>query len=121
MKSYNAKSRVDMAELASDLLRVPYKARPAMAANLMAEGVMLPSQWWVRLTMRLAKWRHKTDTYGAWAIVCARAPQIADDLIDQTAAWIRNGKDADGEGVGGLNQREVDTVVGMLSVLRTDA
>lgn len=112
--AYSARSRSDMRDLSKLLLSAPRKARPAMAANIMAEGLMLPRQWWVRLPIWFAKKTQGIDDFEAWARVCVRAPQVADDLIEQAADWMVNGKDAYGEGVAGFCQREVDAITGML-------
>lgn len=118
-KSYNAKVREDMRALAIDLSSVPVAAHPAVAARLMAERIMLPKQWWLRVGIWVVKKRRHIGDYEAWAALCVRAPELAADVIGQTCDWIVSGKDADGEGVGGLNQREVNAVATMLATLNT--
>lgn len=113
-RTYNARSRADMRDLAKALALIPKAARPGVAANLIADGLMIPRQWWLRAIMWLVKKRHGYDTFEAWAHVCLKAPEIADELLEQTIDWIVSGKDADGEGVGGFNQREADALARML-------
>lgn len=122
-EAYDACSRQDMVRLARDLIRLPSAARPAVCARIMAERLMLPRQWWVRFVVWLAKKRHGLDDYGAWSLILANVPGHADELIAQTSAWITDGKDAGGQGVGGFDQREVNataTIIGQALLYRWD-
>lgn len=117
--SYDARDRGSIRFLAMALMALPRSSRPAVAARIIAERIMLPSQRWVRFCVWLVKKRHGLDTYAAWSMVLGRAPNVADELIGQTADWIVGGKDADGEGVGGLNQREVEDLARIISMCRS--
>jgi hypothetical protein len=67
--------------------------------------------------MWVAKRRHRLNDYEAWALICSRAPKIANELIGQAADWIVAGKEANGLGVGGLNQQEVNTLQTLLEAV----
>jgi hypothetical protein len=112
---FDAMSRYDMRMLATQVMCAPTDARPALAARMLAERIILPSQWWVRFAVWLAKKRHRTDDYGAWAHLLTKAPKLAGDFIQIAADWIVAGKEADGKGVGGLHQGEVDKLTIMLT------
>lgn len=112
--AYDARDRDGVRRLAFDLMNLPRAARPAVAARLMAERIMLPTQQWVRFGVWLAKKRHGFDDYDAWAHIMSRMPRVADELFEQAAEWIVNGKDAGGFGIGGLDQREVNAVATMI-------
>jgi len=118
MIAYNAKVKADTVRLSRDLLNLPKATRPALVARIMAEGLMLPTQWRVKIPIWMLQKRHRTDLYGAWTQLLARAPQIADDSLEQTAVWAVSGKDASGEGVGGFNQVEMDKLALMIKVLQ---
>lgn len=113
---YNATDRMSMRLLAMRLKAAPAAARPALVARIVTEGLMVPP-WWARLVVRIGSWRNKVDAYTTWARVCGQLPRVADDLIEQTAAWIVSGRDASGVGVGGFNQREVDKLALMLDLI----
>lgn len=118
MRRYDARDPKSIRLLADDLLGLPAAARPAVVARLMTERIMIPSQWWVRFSVWLAKKRHGLDTFDAWALLLTRLPSVADESIEQTAQWIVSGKDASGEGIGGLDQKEVDTVGLLIHAIR---
>lgn len=111
----SAKSRPDMRWLAVRLAATHDKDRPALAAAMMANGMMY-CQWWLMLGARFLRWRHGLNKHEAWAWIFHRFPGGVDDLIMGAARHIQFGKDADGEGVGGFNQREVDEMVRLLGV-----
>jgi len=112
----SAYNRSDMKRLASLVSAVDDEHRKPFAATLMANRIMVPRQWWVRFSVWVIQRRSKVGLYSAWLHVLTTLPQIVDEMIEQTADWIENGKEADGLGVGGLNQREVDLLAGLFGI-----
>lgn len=80
-----------------------------IAAVMMASG-MMKAQWWLHALARFIAWRHDLSPQQAWTMMFIKLPAMAEEIIAGAADWIENGKDKDGEGVGGFNQREVETL-----------
>lgn len=108
----DCKSKSDMGELAAKVGSLDGGDALYAAACICAHGMMKP-QWWMRLVVWIASLRH--DKRLVWLNVMIRFPEIAVQTIDATANWIEYGKDADGEGVGGFNQSEVDRMIKILN------
>jgi hypothetical protein len=120
MMTYDAKSMDDVRALARRLAMVRRQDYQFIAANILGHGLMRP-QWWVRWMTAIGSWRHRMPKNLFLAHVIAKHPAIADELIPATCAWIAGGKDADGEGVGGFNQREVNMLARWLDDTQEDA
>lgn len=109
----DCKSKPDMLALAHNLVNASQGDRLFLASSIAGEGLMRP-QWWLRAAVAFGAWRSGLPKGMVWAQVLMRHPEIVDQTIEATADWIANGKDADGEGVGGFNQREVNRLVMLL-------
>lgn len=107
MTGLSCKSREDIALLAEGLR---YSNNPAGVASVMMATGMMKMQWWAHALVRFMCWRHDISPQQAWGIVFAKFPVMAGELIEAAATWIVAGKDKDGEGIGGFNQRECDVL-----------
>lgn len=113
--SYSAKSRDDMRAIAKRLAFSRPDQHVFLAASIAGHGMMLP-QLWMRAVVAFGAWRNGVPKGVVWANVMKRYPEIANQTINETVKWITTGKDADGEGVGGFNQREVDQLSRLLDM-----
>lgn len=115
----NAKDCGDLILLANALNGLPATAHPAIAARVLAEGLMLPKGIGARvmtLASKIVQWRRKVDAYTAYAtLLCTtHGRSIATDTFDQTVKWIVYGRDTSTKGsAGGFNQTEVDKLCRM--------
>jgi hypothetical protein len=114
-----ATSKSDVAALAAEVRAVPDRHAPAFAAAIVEYGMMIPQQSWVRIIIRIGMWRNRCGAGRVWLSVYTRKPEMARELIEQTADWIIHGKDrTDPHSAGGFNQAEVDKMLWLLSVTR---
>jgi hypothetical protein len=120
MAFYDATNRSSMQNLREYLEDAPQSTHPALAARILADGLMISKERWVRVAVRFIKWRGNLDDYQAWIHIFSQRKglSMATDMVNQTAQWITDGEDSGGEGVGGLNQREVDLLARMLQVVK---
>lgn len=101
-----ANSRADVDRLAHTLLWVPPERHPELAASIIHDDLMRGPWWWQIIVWFLRK---RDNTLNRLRMVYSRMPDIATDLIIQTADHVRKGKDTeDAKSVGGLSQRETD-------------
>jgi hypothetical protein len=112
--TYNAKSRSDMRALAARVAFTDPADRLNLACGIMAAGLMR-SQWWLHLGARFIRWRLDCTKRQAWVVIFHKSPAAVDEMLDGTAEWVRNGKDTTGEGVGGFNQAEVETLMRLIA------
>jgi hypothetical protein len=115
----SAKDRGDLIRLADALHDLPSTAHPAIAARVLAEGLMLPKGLNARIVTWSAKlicWRRKIDRYSAYAIlfVSPRGMAVATETFEQTVHWLVYGRDTSMKGsMGGFNQAELDKLCRM--------
>lgn len=76
-------------------------------ANLM----MVKIPWTARVIGRLRKF----DDLTIVRFLFNQQPQLAKDAITSTVDHIRNGKDDEGEGIGGFNQAELEKLVEIMN------
>jgi len=122
----NAVSRRQISAFAKELLALPNTAHPAMAARILAEGLMTPrgfGAWVLTISAKLIHWRRGGDLYSAYAALLCQPKgwEVATDTVRQTVDWMLNGRDAtNAASVGGFNQPEIDKLFCVYALV-TDA
>lgn len=116
MALYLAKSRGDMLALADRVRTVPETTERVFAAALLAAGVMRTNRI-VHFAVWLGTKLRRRPAMHTWLTLFLHPKGMnARDMIEGAAAWIADGKDADGEGAGGLNQAEVALVTRLVAI-----
>lgn len=109
-----AASRKDLLRLADLLRSLPATAHPAIAARVLAEGLMLPKGLNARIlswSAKIIQWRKKVGAYAAYGILLAnpKGMPVATETFEQTLHWLVYGRDAsNAASAGGFNQAELD-------------
>jgi hypothetical protein len=124
IKQYKASERDDLLVLASLLSMAQHTPLAAnIAAGVTGAGLM-PPPWWLRACIWIIERRYKKGK-----VICAFLlfhslarrghAQIAETIVSNTVKHLLNGVDREDENsVGGFSQREINSLVAILSGCR---
>lgn len=106
MKTFLASSQKDVNTLAALLETAPPPYRPDIAARII-HGDLMRGPWWFQGLLWII--RRRRAPLQRLRVLYARSPNLADDLIKDTAKHMRHGHDReDATSVGGFSQREMN-------------
>ena len=112
----SAQSKGDLEKVAAYVGRMSEAQKTYLTVGALENGLMRMF-WPLSLALKLTGWRHRhlqmTRAQLLFALL-QRQTKARDAQLRDTLHWLVQGKEAEGKGVGGWNQQELDTFVELI-------
>lgn len=118
-RDYSHRSKTDLIDLRNQVGHLSLEQKALVCVSCLRTGIM-GGNWSLRMGMKLAKVRHgENEGLILYAKVMARrAPEVIEQLWDQTLRHMVDGKDSfDRMSAGGWNKQELDTFLKILEIV----
>lgn len=112
---YRANNSLDIKMLAKRLRAVPASAHPALAASIVDLNLMIPKGFWTKAIIWVLRLRE--PRFLRLAAFYSRMPDMASELVEDTARWAITGRDSNVSSRGGFCQAELDQLEGLLDAI----